>query len=90
MAREAREGPAGAGEVEDRGNDVFVSYSRADREIVLALTGKLSAAGKKHQGLVRIYGCDVCRSFDDLLWLARSRVTRQLTTDKRAEYLSGT
>jgi WD40 repeat protein len=42
------------------------------------------------RSLVRVYDCDVCRSFDDLVSLARSRVTRQLTTAERAEYLSGT
>ena len=47
MVKDVREGPADAGQVEHRGRDVFVSYSRADREIVVALTGKLSAAGKK-------------------------------------------
>ncbi len=40
-----------------------------------------------HGGVVRIYDCDVCRSFDDLVALARSRVTRQLTEAELRTYL---
>jgi hypothetical protein len=47
MAEDLGEQPAGSEAPEYRGHDLFVSYSRADREIVVALTGKLSAAGKK-------------------------------------------
>ena len=43
-----------------------------------------------HRSLVRIYDCDVCRPFDELVALARSRVTRQLTPAERAEYLGET
>jgi WD40 repeat protein len=40
-----------------------------------------------HGGVVRIYDCDVCRSFDELVELARSRVTRRLTDSERASYV---
>ena len=45
MAEDLGEQPAGSEAPEYRGHDVVVSYSRADREIVVALTGKLSDAG---------------------------------------------
>jgi WD40 repeat protein len=35
----------------------------------------------------RIYRCDLCVSIDQLLELARNRVTRQLTSDERTIYL---
>ena len=39
-------------------------------------------------GMVRIYTCTVCRSGSDLVELARQRVSRQLTAQERAIYLS--
>ena len=38
-------------------------------------------------GGARIFLCDVCGSFDELLALARERVTRELTPEERATYL---
>ena len=45
MAEDLREA-AGTTE-EHRGHDVFVSYSRADREVVVELTDRLTVAGKR-------------------------------------------
>jgi WD40 repeat protein len=42
-----------------------------------------------HGGVVRIYDCDVCLPFDELVELARSRVTRQLTAVERSTYVEG-
>jgi WD40 repeat protein len=39
------------------------------------------------RGITRIYACDMCASFEDLLALAESRVTRELTAEERAAYL---
>ncbi len=39
------------------------------------------------RGITRIYVCDVCVSFEDLLHLAEARVTRQFTAEERATYL---
>ena len=40
-----------------------------------------------HRSLVRVYDCDVCRSFGELIELGRSRATRELTPGERATYL---
>ena len=39
------------------------------------------------RGITRIYSCDLCASFEQLLLLAESRVTRSLTPEERATYL---
>jgi len=71
-------------------------FSRDGRRILVAglvgFRGVPTSVGydSSHRSLVRIYDCDVCRSFDDLVVLARSRVTRQLTPAERAEYLGET
>jgi WD40 repeat protein len=39
------------------------------------------------RGITRIYSCDLCESFEQLLLLAESRVTRELTPEERATYL---
>ena len=39
------------------------------------------------RGIARIYSCDLCASFEQLLLLAESRVTRELTHEERATYL---
>ena len=43
-----------------------------------------------HRSLVRIYDCDVCRPFDELVALASFRTIRQLTPEERATYLGQT
>ena len=35
----------------------------------------------------RIYACEVCRPIQDVLALARTRVTRGLTPEEREKYL---
>lgn len=35
----------------------------------------------------RIFACEVCGSIEDLLALARTRVTRELTPEEREKYL---
>lgn len=35
----------------------------------------------------QIYACEICGSVGDLLALARTRVTRELTREEREEYL---
>jgi WD40 repeat protein len=47
MARGVQETVAGVDEPEHRGHDVFVSYARADREVVVALTEGLGSRGKR-------------------------------------------
>jgi hypothetical protein len=42
------------------------------------------------RGITRIYSCDLCASFEDLLALAESRVTRELTPEELATYLGQT
>ena len=39
------------------------------------------------RGITRIYLCDVCVSFEELLDVAEARVTRQFTAEERATYL---
>jgi WD40 repeat protein len=39
-------------------------------------------------GGAKLFACEICVSYDDLLALARSRVTRQLTADERQRFLS--
>jgi len=39
-------------------------------------------------GTARIYPCEVCRPLEELIALAHSRVTRQLTPDERQKYLN--
>jgi WD40 repeat protein len=38
-------------------------------------------------GAVRIFECDVCGSLKDLVALADSRITRQLTPEERVQFL---
>jgi len=38
-------------------------------------------------GMARVYACDTCGPIDDLLALARTRVTRSLTATERQQYL---
>ena len=42
----------------------------------------------EHRTVLRVYSCDVCRSYNALLSLARSHVTRQLSAAERSEYLA--
>ena len=42
------------------------------------------------RGITRIYACDLCASFEGLLTLAETRVTRELTPQERATYLGET
>jgi hypothetical protein len=38
-------------------------------------------------GVVRTFACESCGSVDDLLTLARKRVTRDFTCEERQQYL---
>jgi hypothetical protein len=38
-------------------------------------------------GKAQLYVCEVCVPFDDLVALARARLTRQLTVAEREKYL---
>jgi WD40 repeat protein len=53
------------------------SFSPAGRYLVIT----------DYRGSARLYTCDVCLSDDDLLALARSRVTRPLTPEQRRTFL---
>ena len=48
--------------------------------------GRLVATGSS-DGTARTWACAVCGSLDDLVHLAKQRVTRALTSDERARYL---
>jgi len=37
--------------------------------------------------MVQTYACEICRSIEDLLTLARTRVTRELTPEEQERYL---
>jgi WD40 repeat protein len=38
-------------------------------------------------GTAYVYGCEICASLEDLLAIARTRVTRELTSEERKTYL---
>ena len=55
-------------------------------------TAGFSPDGKRivtasEDGTARIFGCDVCASLDDLLAIARSRLSRELTAAEREQYI---
>jgi WD40 repeat protein len=56
------------------------AFSADGKRIVVASAG----------GDAVVYTCALCGSLDDLLSLARARVTRQLTAEERQKYLSDT
>ncbi len=47
--------------------------------------GRIATGGV--DGVVRFFECEVCRPIDELLSLARDRVTRELTPAERARFL---
>jgi WD40 repeat protein len=63
-----------------------VLLSTAD-QISLAVAGLPSR--EETSGKARVFDCDLCRTYPDLLELGRSRVTRELTAEERAIYLGG-
>jgi hypothetical protein len=56
-------------------------------EVAFDPQGSRLAVSTALNPLVRILDCDVCGSLDEVIGLARSRVTRSLTPQERATYL---
>lgn len=55
--------------------------------VKFAPDGRIATGGV--DGVVRFFRCEVCQPVDELLRLARTRVTRGLTPTERARFLSG-
>ena len=66
------------------GSSVLVATGDGVRITPLGIEFESNVSGK-----VRVFACEICAGFDELIALAGSRVTRELTPEERAIYLGG-
>jgi WD40 repeat protein len=63
----------------------LIGHTEAVTSATLSADGKLIVTASEDE-TARVFACEVCVSADELVTLARSRLTRRLTEQERTQY----